>query len=110
MLQTIRIPRGAPCGPEGRPIYGFAEVKAICEGGLAVHKATDDGPGRWRVTHVASGLCIGPLNARTRARALTNMRAALALPFDWALDESAVLPALRASRGIVDACRKIGAE
>jgi len=111
--RTIRIPQGARCGSDNEPIYGWKEIPALCAGGLAVHKAVPhkglyNGRWRWMVTHESSGMALGVLGAMTRARALANMAGALALPFDWTLDEAKTMAALRESRGIVDALRKIG--
>jgi hypothetical protein len=108
--QNISVPRGAPTGPEGRPIYGTRTVVADCLAGLAVHKALDAGGAKWTVTHEASGMKIGPLCAGTKARALENMRAAVALEFDWTRNEAETLAALRNARGLVDAVRKIGGQ
>ena len=60
------------------------------------------------VTHEASGLSLDRLGAMTKARAVANMRAAVALDFDWTLPEREALDALRQSRGIVDAITAIG--
>ena len=105
---TVKIPNGARIGPKQKPIYGYSETAAYTNGGgLCVHRALS-GKG-WNVTHVASGYKIGPLCATTKKRALANMAAALALDFDWTLPEQEAFAALRASRGIVDSCRAIGA-
>jgi hypothetical protein len=105
---TLRIPLGAKTGPEGRPLYGWHECPADCLSGLAVHKALKGGRWKWMVTHESSGLALGVLGAMTRARALENMRAAVALGFDWTLPEAEALTAMRQSRGLVDALRRIG--
>ena len=107
--RVIRLARGAKIGPEAQPIYGWAEVEAECLGGLAVHKALEGEPFKWAISHAASGMHIRPLCAATKARALANMRAALELGFDWSRGERETLDALRMSRGVVDACRMIGA-
>lgn len=106
--RTIRIPKGARCGPDNEPIYGWHECPAYCAGGLAVHKRTGRDRWHWNVTHIASGLSLEVIGAMTKARAVENMRAALALPFDWTRGEAETLAALRESRGIVDAMRRIG--
>ena len=107
--REIRIPRGAPCGPKGEPIYGWEVLPAYCLKGLAVHKALKGSRFKWMVTHEASGLKLDRIGAMTRVRAIENMKAAVALPFDWTKGERETLGALRASRGIVDAITKIGA-
>ena len=108
--RTIRIPQGAPTGPEGRPIYGYLETPAYCLNGLAVHKSLGHRPRwKWPVTHEASGLKLEVLGAMSKARAEANMRAALALPFDWTLPEKETLAAMRKTQGIVPALRDIGA-
>ena len=107
--RTILIPQGQRCGSSQEPIYGWKETPALCAGGLAVHAANKGERWRWMVTHESSGLALGVLGAMTRARALANMAAALDLPFDWTLDESQTLKAMRESRGLVDAVRAIGA-
>lgn len=106
--REIRIPMGAPCGPSQEPIYGWQVLPATCAGGLAVHKALPGSRWKWMVTHEASGLKLDRIGAMTRARAIENMNAALALDFDWTKGERETLDALRASRGIVDAITKIG--
>jgi hypothetical protein len=106
--RMIRLSRGAKCGLQNEPLYGWQEVQAYCEGGLAVHKALPGVRWKWMVTHESSGLSMEVIGAMTKARATDNVRAALALPFDWTRDEAATLQALRESRGIVDALRKIG--
>ena len=105
--RTIRIAQGQRMGPANEPIYGWKETPALCEGGLAVHR----GGARfaWGVTHESSGLALDVLGAQTRARALANMAAALALPFDWSRDEASTKKALMESRGLVPALRAIGA-
>lgn len=106
--RTIKIPMGAFVGPERRPLYGWKELPAHCLAGLAVHKALPDSRWKWMVTHEASGLKLDRIGAMTKARAIENMRAAVALEFDWTLPERETLDALRASRGIVDAISRIG--
>ena len=106
--RMIRLARGAKCGPDKQPIYGWHEETAYCEGGLAVHKAMKGHRWQWMVTHEASGLSLEVIGAMTKARAVENMRAALALPFDWTRGEAETIAALRESRGIVDAMRRIG--
>jgi hypothetical protein len=106
--REIRIPRGAPIGPSQEPIYGWAVLPAYCLKGLAVHKALKGERWKWTVTHEASGMKLDRIGANTKARAVDNMRAAVALPFDWTQDERKTLDALRASRGIVDAITTIG--
>lgn len=106
--RTISIPRGAKIGSDQRPIYGLETMPADCAGGLAVHKALPGHRWRWMVSHESSGLCLDRIGAMTKARALENMQAALALPFDWTRGESETLAALRTSRGIVDAITSIG--
>ena len=106
--RTIRVPRGARIGESQEPIYGWQDMPADCLGGLAVHKALKDERWRWMVTHEASGYCIERLGAMTKARAVANMRAAVALEFDWTLGQREIFDALRRSRGIVDAVTRIG--
>lgn len=106
--RDVRIPMGARTGPENEPVYGWHIAPAMCAGGLAVHKALQGQKWKWTVTHEGSGMYIAPLCAMTRARAQANVEAALALNFDWTRGERDTLDALRASRGIVDACRAIG--
>ena len=106
--RDVRIPMGARCGSSNEPIYGWHIAPAMCAGGLAAHKALKGQHWKWTVTHEGSGMHISPLCAMTRARALANVRAALALEFDWTRGEADTLAALRAARGIVDACRAIG--
>ena len=106
--RTIRIPRGARVGPEQRSIYGWQDLPADCLKGLAVHKALKGERWRWMVTHEASGYALERIGAMTKARALENMRAAVALEFDWTKGEAETLAALHASRGIVDAITRIG--
>lgn len=106
--RTIRIPQGAPTGPSQEPIYGWHETPAYCLKGLAVHKALRGERWKWMVTHEASGFKLERIGAMTRARALENMRAAVALDFDWTQGEKDTLNALRQSRGIVDAITRIG--
>lgn len=111
-LQTrsIRLPQGALIGPKGEPIYGWRVVSAACLGGLAVHKSINPKPRhKWTVTHEASGLMLEILGGRTKAEAESNMRAALALGFDWARDEKTTLKALRAAPGLVAKLHDIGA-
>lgn len=106
--RKIRIPRGAPSGPKGEPIYGWEVLPAYCLKGLAVHKSLKGSRWKWMVTHEASGLKLDRIGAMTKARAVENMQAAVALPFDWAKGERETLAALRASRGIVDSISEIG--
>ena len=106
--RTIRIPQGSRCGPDSEPIYGYQERPADCLGGLCVHKTGKGARWRWMVTHEASGLSLDRLGAMTKARAVENMRAAVALDFDWTLPEREALDALRQSRGIVGAITAIG--
>jgi hypothetical protein len=106
--KTIQIAQGAKVGPEQRPIYGYKEVTAYCEGGLAVHRRIGKERWHWIVSHEASGLALGVIGAMTKARAVENMRATLALGFDWTRDEQATIAALRAADGILPAMRKIG--
>lgn len=107
--RTIKIPMGRPVGLDQRPIYGYHETPAYCLAGLAVHKALPGSRHKWMVTHEGSGLALERIGASTKTRALENMQAAIALPFDWTKGESETLAALRASRGIVDAITRIGA-
>jgi len=107
--RTILIPQGARVGHDNEPLYGWKETPALCAGGLAVHAANKGERWRWMVTHESSGLALGVIGAMTRARALANMAAALALPFDWSRDEASTKKALVESRGLVPALRAIGA-
>lgn len=106
--REIRIPRGAKSGPSQEPIYGYETLPAYCLKGLAVHKALKGERWKWMVTHEKSGLKLDRIGAMTKARAVENMQAAVALPFDWTKGERETLDALRASRGIVDAITAIG--
>lgn len=106
--RVVLIPQGAKIGPEAKPIYGYEERPADCLGGLCVHKTGKGARWKWMVTHEASGMCIERLGTITKARAMENMQAALALDFDWTLPERETLDALRQSRGIVDAVTRIG--
>lgn len=106
--KTVKIPQGAPIGPNGAPIYGYIEVQADCMGGLCVHKTGKGARWKWMVTHEKSGLALDRIGAMTKARALDNMQKVLALEFDWNQDEKAALAALRQSRGIFDAITAIG--
>lgn len=108
--RIIRLAKGAKIGPENQPIYGWAEVEAFCEGGLAVHKAAPGDKCKWMVTHEQSGLGLHVIGARTKARAVANMKAALAIGFDWNRGEQETLQALRETRGVLDALRAIAAE
>lgn len=107
-LREIRIPRGARIGLSNEPIYGWETLPGYCLKGLTVHKALKGTRWKWMVTHEASGLKLDRIGAMTKARAVENMRAAVALPFDWTKGERETLDALRASRGIVDAISEIG--
>lgn len=106
--KTIRIPRGAKIGSDQEPIYGWLEMEADCEGGLAVHKSPDGFRPKWRVTHAASGLRMN-IDAETKRRALQNREAALALPVDWTAPQADVLDVFRQSRNLFDELRRIGA-
>jgi hypothetical protein len=106
--RVIRLACGSKVGPDRRPIYGWREETAYCEGGLAVHKAVKGARWRWMVTHELSGLSLDVIGAMIKARAVENMRAALALGFDWTRGEAETIAALRESRGLVDTLRKIG--
>lgn len=107
--REIQIPRGALVGPEKRPLYGYATVKAKCLDGLAVHKALGKARWKWMVTHEASGMCIERLGAMTQRDALDRMRRALALDFDWARPAADVLAEMRERRDVVDAVNEIAA-
>ena len=106
--RTIKIPMGAPIGPEQKPIYGYLEIEAYCQDGLAVHKALKWSKWKWTITQESSGLKLERIGAMTKARAIENMQLALALPFNWKLPEKETLDALRQSRGIIDAISNIG--
>ena len=108
-MNTIKlaIPRGAKKGPYARPIYGYAEVEAIEERGLAVHKSLGVTRWRWMVTHVSSGLCLDRIGAMTKKAALENMRRALELPIDWTMPEQDVIAVLRTDRRIVEGINAI---
>lgn len=106
---TLRIPQGAKTGPEQKPIYGYLEAAAYSLGGLAVHKSLGRRPRwKWSVTHIGSGLMIECLGGGAKAEAEANMRAALALDFDWTQGEKETLKAMRETPGIGAALRKIG--
>jgi hypothetical protein len=107
-IREIQIPRGAKIGPEQKPIYGYETVKASCMGGLAVHKALPGSTAKWEVTHIASGMKMGPICAATKSRAIQNMKAALAVGFDWTKSEEETLKAIRESRVIADVMLEIG--
>lgn len=104
---NLAIPRGAKIGPDARPIYGYAEVEAIEERGLAVHKSLGRTRWRWMVTHVSSGLCLDRIGAMTKKAALENMRRALELPIDWTMPEQEVFAVLRTDRRIMDGINAI---
>lgn len=106
--RKIKLARGAKTGPENQPIYGWHEVDAYCKGGLAVHKALKGDRWKWTVTHEASGLALTWIGANTKSDTVANMEKALALNFDWTRGEAETIAALRESRDIVDAFRKIG--
>ena len=106
--REIQIPQGAKIGTAQEPIYGYETRPAYCASGLAVHKTGKGARWKWMVTHEASGFALGVLGAMTKARAVENMQAALTLDFDWTRNERDTIAALRQSRGIVDAMRKIG--
>lgn len=106
--REIQIPQGARIGSAQEPIYGYETRPAYCASGLAVHKTGKGARWKWMVTHEASGFALGVLGAMTKQRAVENMQAALALDFDWTRNEQETVAALRQSRGIVDAMRKIG--
>ena len=106
--RNIRIPLGAKFGPSQEPICGWHETEAYCRGGLAVHKALRGARWKWMVTHEASGLSLEVIGANTKRDAAANMEKALDLGFDWSRGEAETIAALRESRGIVDAMRKIG--
>ena len=103
----LAIPRGAKIGPDARPIYGYEEVQAIEDRGLAVHKSLKGHRWRWMVTHVQSGLCLERIGAMTKAAAMANMSRALDLPIDWTLPEEKIFQALRADRRIMDGINAI---
>ena len=105
--RTIRIPLGDKIGPDRQPIYGWQDVTAYCLNGLCVHKATTGYGHKWMVTHEESGLALDRIGARTKARAMENMRAALALDFDWTLPEDETKNALRESRNVMDEINRI---
>lgn len=106
--RVISIPQGAKCGPAQKPIYGFKDVDAYCSGGLAVHKTGRGARWRWTVTHIASGLGLTNLGAMTKALAVANMERALALEFDWTLDEKKTFAAMREDPTIAASIRAIG--
>jgi len=107
--KEIRLPLGACVGPDQRPLYGYSDpIPADCAGGLALHKALKGSRWKWMVTHEASGLSLDIIGAMTKARALDHMQQALALPFDWTGGAAQTIQALKESRGIVDAMRRIG--
>ena len=107
--RTIRITTmECPVGIGQKPIYVHHDIRATCLKGLCVHKDLKGSRWKWMITHEASGLSIERIGATTKARAMQNMQAAIALPIDWTLGESAVLAALRASPGIRDALTRIG--
>lgn len=105
--RTISIPRGAKIGTAQEPIYGHVDVPADCLDGLCVHKALKGARWRWMVAHEASGMCIERIGAMKKSEAIENMRAALALDFDWTRDETETLAALRERRDVVDAINEI---
>lgn len=107
--QTIKIPRGAKIGPNNEPIYGYVEVEAYCKGGLAVHKAVDEGSRwQWSVTHINTGMKIDAIGDNTKRDTVARMESALALDFDWTMSEDETMAALKANRWVTDAIRKIG--
>lgn len=106
--RTLRIPQGARIGAKQEPIYGYLEREAHCLKGLCVHKTGKGARWRWMVSHEASGLALERLGGLTKAVAVANMRAALALNFDWTKGEAETIAALRSRRDIVDAITAIG--
>ena len=105
--RTVRIPLGDKIGPDRQPIYGWQDVTAYCINGLCVHRSTPGYRHKWTVTHEASGLTLERIGARTKARAMENMRAAVALDFDWTLPERETQNALRESRNVMDEINRI---
>lgn len=109
-METIKIaiPRGAKVGPDARPIYGYEEVTATGEKGLAVHKSVGKcNRWAWTVTHVATGFSLERIGARTKKDAMENMRRALELPVDWTLPEAEIFKVLREDRRIMDGINAI---
>lgn len=106
--RDIRIPQGSKIGSNQEPIYGYKIVEAYCKGGLAAHKTGKGARWKWMVTHERSGLALGVIGAMTKSRAVENMEAALALNFDWTLDEQETIAALREAPGVVVALRRVG--
>ena len=105
---TIAIPRGAKIGPDAKPIYGYENVQAYAERGLAVHKAVGKcNRWKWTVTHVATGLGLECIGAMTKRDAMANMQRALALPIDWTRGEADTLKTLREDRRIMDGINAI---
>ena len=104
---TLTIPRGAKMGPDAKPIYGYVDVEATEERGLAVHKSLPGHRWRWTVTHVQSGLCLGRIGGMTKKAAMENMRMVLELPIDWTMNEQETIKALREDRRIMDGINAI---
>ena len=105
---TIAIPRGAKMGPDAKPIYGYENVQAYAERGLAVHKSIGKGNRwKWTVTHIATGFCLERIGAMTKRDAMANMQRALALPIDWTRGEADTIKTLREDRRIMDGINAI---
>ena len=105
---TLAIPRGAKIGPDAKPIYGYENVTATVDRGLAVHKAVGKGPRwKWTITHVSTGFALERIGAMTKKQALENMERALALPVDWTLPEAEIFKVLREDRRIMDGINAI---
>lgn len=104
---NLAIPQGAKIGPEAKPIYGFKEVSATAERGLAVHKTGKGARWKWMVTHIQSGLALERIGAMTKREALENMRRALELPINWDQSEGEVISILRTDRRIIDGINEI---
>lgn len=106
--RVIAIPQGARVGSDQKPIYGFKDVVAYCSDGLAVHRANRGARWRWTVTHIESGLGLTVLGAMTKTLAVENMERALALDFDWTLDEKKTFAAMRENPTIAASIKSIG--
>ena len=105
---TIAIPRGAKVGPDAKPIYGYENVQAYAERGLAVHKSIGKGNRwKWTVTHIATGFRLESIGATTKRDAMANMQRALALPIDWTRGEADTFKTLREDRRIMDGINAI---
>ena len=105
---TLSIPRGAKVGPDAKPIYGYENVQAYAERGLAVHKSIGKGNRwKWTVTHIATGFSLERIGATTKRDAMANMQRALALPIDWTRGEADTIKTLREDRRIMDGINAI---